>query len=373
LMSWIELPEDHPTPSLVVDCVTVDRNLQRMQDYCNDHRLGLRPHTKTHKSIRMAQRQIACGAQGLTVAKVGEAEQMFAASGDLFIAYPAIGPVRLRRLEQLAQRCSELSGGRLAIGVDSKQAAQGIAHAARRAGVSIGIMVDLDVGFHRTGIESSEHAIDLCTWVANQADLEFRGLMCFPGHILPHAPKESWDHYHHAISQVVERLSQLGIQVPVVSGGSTPTAQESHRNPILNEIRPGTYIYNDWNEVCLGVASIDDCAARIVATVVSVPTKNKFILDSGSKTLSSDRNCVDPDSGFGKVVEYPEAKVSRLSEEHGEVVFAENYAGPRPSVGDRVWVIPNHICVCVNLQNKFFLHTDGQLDELLVDARGMLV
>jgi len=214
-MSWIELPEDHPTPSLVVDCVTVDRNLQRMQDYCNDHRLGLRPHTKTHKSIRMAQRQIACGAQGLTVAKVGEAEQMFAASGDLFIAYPAIGPVRLRRLEQLAQRCSELSGGRLAIGVDSKQAAQGIAHAARRAGVSIGIMVDLDVGFHRTGIESSEHAIDLCTWVANQADLEFRGLMCFPGHILPHAPKESWDHYHHAISQVVERLSQLGPKSPI--------------------------------------------------------------------------------------------------------------------------------------------------------------
>ncbi|MFM7929421.1 MAG: hypothetical protein ACKO9Q_17075, partial [Pirellula sp.] len=104
------------------------------------------------------------------------------------------------------------------------------------------------------------------------------------GHILPQAPNESWDHYHHAIAQVVERLKQLGIEVPVVSGGSTPTAKESHRNPILNESRPGTYIYKDLDEVAVGVASIEDCAARIVATVVSVPSKNMFILDSGSKT-----------------------------------------------------------------------------------------
>jgi D-serine deaminase-like pyridoxal phosphate-dependent protein len=173
-------------------------------------------------------------------------------------------------------------------------------------------------------------------------------------------------------------LRSLGIEVPVISGGSTPTAKESHRNPILNEIRPGTYIYNDWNEVALGVASIDDCAARVVATVVSVPSENKFILDAGSKTLSSDRHCVEPESGFGKVVDYPDAKVSRLSEEHGEVIFPETYAGPRPKVGDRVWIIPNHICVCVNLQNSFFLYQQdnpehGGLEELAVDARGMLV
>lgn len=372
-MTWTDLPENHPTPSLVVDAATVDRNLQRMQSYCDQHNLRLRPHTKTHKSIPMAQRQIAHGAAGLTVAKVGEAEQMSVASPDLFIAYPAIGPARLERLERLARRCAEASGGSLAVGVDSMEAAQGIAHAGKRAGVPIGIMVDLDVGFHRTGIESSQQAIDLCAWVSKNQDLEFRGLMCFPGHILPAAPDASWVGYHDAIAQVVDRLEGLGIQVPVVSGGSTPTAMESHRNPMLNEIRPGTYIYNDWNEVCLGVATIDDCAARIAATVVSVPTQSKFILDSGSKTLSSDRNCVDPDSGFGKVVEYPQAKVTRLSEEHGEVVFPENYNGPRPRVGDRLWVIPNHICVSVNLQNSFFLSEGGRLLELPVDARGMLV
>jgi D-serine deaminase-like pyridoxal phosphate-dependent protein len=372
-MSWIELPADHPTPSLVIDSAVVDRNLQRMQGYCDEHGLRLRPHTKTHKSVRMAKRQIDFGAGGLTVAKVGEAEQMAHASSDLFLAYPAIGPARLRRLEQLARACAENSGGRVALGVDSQAAAEGIASAAQRAGVAIGIMVDLDVGFHRTGIESSQQAIDLCAWVSQQRGLEFRGLMCFPGHILPAASQESWTQYHDAIAKVIDRLRSIGIEVPVVSGGSTPTAKESHRNPILNEIRPGTYIYNDWNEVSLGVANIEDCAARIVATVVSTPTRSKFILDSGSKTLSSDRNCVDAESGFGKVIEYPEAKVTRLSEEHGEVVFPENYSGARPRVGDRVWLIPNHICVCVNLQNSFFLAEGGRLEELAVEARGMLV
>ena len=372
-MSWIELPEDHPTPSLVVDIATVDRNLSRMQQYCDTHHLRLRPHTKTHKSIRMAERQIAIGSKGLTVAKVGEAQQMSAASSDLFIAYPTVGNQRLKRLERLARQIKQMPGGRISIGVDSEDAAQQLADVGQRSCLPIGIMVDLDVGFHRTGMESSQQAIDLCIWVSRQAGLEFRGLMCFPGHILPTASQDSWAQYHDSIATVVERLKGHGIEVPIVSGGSTPTAKESHRNPILNEIRPGTYIYNDINEVALGVASIDDCAARIAASVVSVPSKNKFILDSGSKTLSSDRNCVDPDGGFGRVLEYPQAKITRLSEEHGEVVLPENYTGPRPGVGDRLWVIPNHICVCVNLQNSFFVYDQGHLEELPVDARGLLV
>ena len=382
-MDWIPLSEDHPTPSLVVDALTVERNLTRMQQYCDEHRLSLRPHTKTHKSIRMAKRQIALGARGLTVAKVGEAERMSEASRDLFLAYPAIGTGRLQRLGSLLRALAEEShssgtSGRIAVGIDSLEAAERIAQTARNVGLPIGIMVDLDVGFHRTGVESSAQAVELCAWVSKQSGLEFRGLMCFPGHILPAASTEAWGQYHDAIAGVVDRLRSLGIDVPVISGGSTPTAKESHRNPILNEIRPGTYIYNDWNEVALGVASIDDCAARVVATVVSVPTKNKFILDAGSKTLSSDRHCVEPESGFGKVVDYPDAKVSRLSEEHGEAIFQETYAGPRPKVGDRVWIIPNHICVCVNLQNSFFLYRQdnpehGGLEELAVDARGMLV
>jgi len=370
-MFFNEIPENHPTPSLVVDGNILQGNLDRMQKYCTEHKLKLRPHTKTHKSVEIASRQIASGASGLTVAKVGEAECMFAASPDIFLAYPAIGQNRLERLGDLAARCAD-RGGSVCVGVDSQQAAEFLSAAAANRGLRIGILVDLDVGFHRTGVESSQDAVALCQWIDQCPNLNFQGVMCFPGQILPNAPDDAWAHYTQRLAVVVDVLRRSGIVVPRISGGSTPSACESHRNPYLNEIRPGTYIYNDLNEVRLGVATIENCAARIIATVVSTPTKSKFILDSGSKTLSSDRNCVDPDSGFGMVVEYPAGKISRLSEEHGEVTFPENYTGPRPNIGDRVWIIPNHICVCVNLQNNFYLAENNKLSEYRVDARGLL-
>jgi D-serine deaminase-like pyridoxal phosphate-dependent protein len=197
--------------------------------------------------------------------------------------------------------------------------------------------------------------------------------MCFPGHLLPSSSPQDWDRYGESLHTVIEQLSASGIATPTVSGGSTPTAMASHRNPYLNEIRPGTYIYNDWNEVRLGVATLEQCAARVLATVVSVPSDRKFILDAGSKTLSSDRNCVDDQAGFGLVLDYPSARVARLSEEHGEVVLPENHTEDLPRVGDRVWILPNHICVCVNLQNSFYVWDEDSLVEYPVDARGLLI
>ncbi len=163
-MFFNEIPENHPTPSLVVDGNILQGNLERMQKYCNDHRLNLRPHTKTHKSVEIASRQLASGANGLTVAKVGEAECMFAASPDLFLAYPAIGQNRLERLGDLAARCAE-RGGKVCVAVDSRQAAEFLSAAAADRGVPFGILVDLDVGFHRTGVESSQDAVALCQWI----------------------------------------------------------------------------------------------------------------------------------------------------------------------------------------------------------------
>jgi D-serine deaminase-like pyridoxal phosphate-dependent protein len=366
-MEWPELPADHPTPSLIVDASRVRRNLDRMQAYCHAHGLRLRPHTKTHKSQNMARLQLDAGAIGLTVAKVGEAECMSQVCSDIFIAYPAVGGARLERLGELAR------SHRITVGVDSLVAAEGVRDAARRFATRIGILVDLDVGFHRTGISDPNEAIRLCEWIAQQKDLYFAGVMCFPGHILPTANEEIWQAYQASVQNVLDGLQKRSIEAPTISGGSTPTALQSHRNSLLNEIRPGTYIYNDWNEVRLGVATLDDCAARVLATIVSTPSRNRFVVDAGSKTLSSDRNAAEPDSGFGHVVEYPEAKIIRLSEEHGEVVLPESYVGRPPTVGQTVWIIPNHICVCVNLQNAFYLVDGGNAIELNVDARGLLV
>lgn len=317
----------------------------------------------------MANEQIVSGAAGLTVAKAGEAEVMSSASDDLMIAYPAIGTARLRRVTELARTCQ------IRIGVDSQPAIEILQSAAAAANVKLGIIVDIDVGFHRTGVMDDQRAVELCQFASKQSNLEFLGLMCFPGHLSAASDDSLWQGYSATLESILTRLKQLGIPVDTVSGGSTPTAKLSHRNPFLNEIRPGTYIYNDVNEVGLGVATWDDCAARILATIVSVPERNKFVVDAGSKTLSSDRYAVNPDAGFGKVLEYPNGKVTRLSEEHGEVVFTDEDVaqGRAPKVGDRVWIIPNHICVCVNLQNQFYLMDGNELIEIPVDARGLLV
>ena len=368
-MNWNVIPEDQPTPSLRISAEIARKNILSMQAYCNQHHLKLRPHTKTHKSIRMAKEQMAAGAAGLTVAKAGEAEVMSHASNDIMIAYPAVGSSRLRRVMDLAKT------NQLRIGIDSRDAAEILQSASRNAGVKLGIMVDVEVGFHRTGVLDPELAIELCEFVSKQNHLILEGLMCFPGHIQPSSDDALWQGYEASLERVIVELKRKGIEAKTISGGSTPTAKMSHRNRFLNEIRPGTYIYNDLNEVRLGVCSWDDCAARVLATVVSVPEPNKFVVDAGSKTLSSDRNSVDPDkAGFGHVVDYPTAKIMRLSEEHGEVVIpAEQLESKKPKVGDRVWIIPNHICVCVNLQNHYYLIDEGQLVVMPVDARGMLV
>lgn len=365
-MRWPDLPDEHPTPSLVIHRPTVRDNLQRMQTYCDSHALRLRPHTKTHKSLLMAQEQIALGASGLTVAKAGEARVMSRASKDILVAYPAVGAKRLHDLVAVA-RDAEVT-----VGIDSMDAAQQLQSAAVHAGVTFGILIDMEVGFSRTGVQDVASAVALGQAIDSMSHLKFRGLMCFPGHLLPSSPPEAWARYTESLQNIIEQFAASGIPVETVSGGSTPTAVASHRNPFLNEIRPGTYIYNDLNEVRLGVATLEQCAARIAATVVSVPSSRKFIIDAGSKTLSSDRNCVDDQSGFGMVIEYPTAKISRLSEEHGEVVLPENSVQSLPRVGDRVFVLPNHICVCVNLQNSFYLLDSDSLVEYPVDARGLL-
>jgi D-serine deaminase-like pyridoxal phosphate-dependent protein len=367
-MNWNDIPGDQPTPSLVVSAEVARNNIRSMQEYCNQKNLALRPHTKTHKSIRLAKEQIAAGAVGLTVAKAGEAEVMSHASDDIMIAYPAVGPSRLRRVTELAKTV------KLRIGIDSQAAAEILQSASSSAGVKLGIMVDIEVGFHRTGVVEASKAIELCKFVDGQSHLRFEGLMCFPGHILWTSELQQWSEYNASLQQVVEGLARKGIEAKTISGGSTPTAKSSHLNPFLNEIRPGTYVYNDLNEVRLGVCGWEDCAARVLATVVSTPERNKFIVDAGSKALSSDRNAVNPDAGFGYLVDYPDAQVTRLSEEHGEIVVPMNKLDSvvLPKVGDRVWIIPNHICVCVNLQNRFYLMEANELLTLPVDARGML-
>jgi D-serine deaminase-like pyridoxal phosphate-dependent protein len=315
----------------------------------------------------MAAAQLAAGAVGLTVAKVGEAEALSEVGSDLLIAYPAMDPARTGRLAQLARHHT------IRVAVDSIAAADALAGAARSTSSTIGILIDLDVGQHRTGLQTAAAALKLAQFVDRAAGVRLDGILCYPGHIWDPAAEQAA-----ALQLVSDKLAEAldlwakhGLESRIVSGGSTPTAFQSHLVPEYTEIRPGTYIFNDLNTLRGGFCSQDDLAASIVCTVISTAVPGQFVLDAGSKTLSSDRCATAPDSGHGLVCEYPDAKIVKLSEEHAQVDARDCQQAPK--LGEQVTVIPNHICPCVNLQDTIWLRDgDGRLEKITVHARGKL-
>jgi D-serine deaminase-like pyridoxal phosphate-dependent protein len=338
-----------------------------MSVYGANHGIGIRPHTKTHKQRGISQQQIDAGAVGLTAAKLGEAEIMAEISNDILLAYPAVDPIRAAGVARLASSVT------VRVAIDSMYAADAIARAAVTAGSTVGILVDVDIGMHRTGLQTPDEALSLAQHVDKENGLRLDGIMCYPGHVWASAELqgEMFEPISAKLAEVISLWAQHGLEAPIVSGGSTPTAYQSHLMPELTEIRPGTYVYNDMNIVHGGYCSLDDCAARIICTVVSDAVPDQIVIDAGSKTLTSDSCLKAPDSGFGHIVEYPDARISALSEEHGQVDTSK--CMQRPRIGEQVSVIPNHICPCVNLQDAVWWVEPGEAPkQISVDARGKI-
>lgn len=355
------------TPSLVVDLPTVQANLKRLHEYADARQINIRPHTKTHKSRLFARMQLNYGAIGLTAAKVGEAEVMSLESNDVLIAYPVVDPERCRRVAELAKFCS------VRVAVDSSYGVDALAEHARAIGATVGILIDINVGTNRTGVANPDDALVLAKRVDQQAPaLRLDGIFFYPGHIWSPAQEQvkSLQAIDDILASTIDLWRMNGLAAPIVSGGSTPTAYQSHWIRSQTEIRPGTYLFNDMNTARAGFCELSQCAAALICTVVSNAVPGKAVIDAGTKTLTSDRNVLRPDSGHGYVVEYPEAKVVRLSEEHGEIDFGECEMIPR--VGERLAVIPNHICPCMNLQEHVYLQSNEGLATASIDTRGML-
>jgi D-serine deaminase-like pyridoxal phosphate-dependent protein len=356
------------TPALVVDLDIFDRNLARVADYARGHGLRLRPHTKTHKSVRLAKRQIASGAAGLTVAKVSEAEIMLAAEpDDLLVAYPIIGHTKLTRLTQVARQT------RVTVALDSTFAARQLSDAAHGAQVEIGVLAEVDVGLGRVGVSPGEPLLELAQAIGKLPHLRFAGLAFYPGHIksLDESGLRALAQLSDLLRGILDDFRAAGIEIGIISGGSTPTLFHSHEIHGLTEIRPGTYVFNDLNTIRSGACALEDCAASILATVVSTARPGQMIIDGGSKTFSSDRLANTTDVTFGHLVEAPGARFHKMNEEHGFIDLS--HAEAEFSVGDRVRVIPNHICVAVNLHEKVYGVRGGAVEEVWpVDARGKL-
>jgi D-serine deaminase-like pyridoxal phosphate-dependent protein len=356
------------TPFLLVDDIVLTRNIQRMADYCRAHYLSLRPHTKTHKSLEIARRQLEAGALGLTVAKPGEARVMAECGAPILIAYPPITASCLAAIAELKWKVSAT------VAVDSLSAVERLESIVTSTEApSVGVLVDVDLGLKRTGVGSPEESLKIAERITESKGLRFDGLFCYPGHIteLPDEQAELIARAAEIIRRHLDSWAAHGFQATIVSGGSTPTAYNSHLMEGVTEIRPGSYVFNDANTMRGGHCKLADCAARVVTTVVSDAVRDQVIVDAGSKSLARDQCIPQPSAGYGFVLEYPEARVRSLSEEHGQM--DTSLCTRRPRIGERVSIIPNHICPAVNLTDVMWLRTaDGVLRELPIDARGMV-
>jgi D-serine deaminase-like pyridoxal phosphate-dependent protein len=359
------------TPTIVIDAARARRNIERLAGYAALHGIAVRPHAKTHKTVAIARLQLGAGAGGLTVAKAGEAEALSPAFDtsppDILMAYPVVDPVRARAI------AAHAGAAMMRVALDTAVAIEAIGAAARAAGTTIGVLVDLDVGMGRTGVSTPAALATLAQAVAETPSLRLDGIFCYPGHVwAPPAEQVALLASIAAkLQEAIDLFDRRGLCRGIVSGGSTPTAFRSHLVPQCTEIRPGTYVFNDMNTVRGGFCTLDDCAATIVCTVVSDAVAGQVVLDGGTKTFTSDRCGPAPESGHGHILEYPEAMITKLTEEHAQVDVSR--CGRRPRVGERVTVIPNHICPCINLQDAvWWREADGQMRRLSVDARGRL-
>ncbi|WP_414475288.1 D-TA family PLP-dependent enzyme [Microvirga sp. M2] len=342
------------TPVVLIDLDRVEANLKRAQDFADANGVKLRPHIKTHKLPRLAKRQMELGAIGITCQKIGEAEVMVEAGiTDIFLPYNILGEPKLKRLLALARRAS------IKVTADSTITINGYSKTFASSGITLSVLVECDTGGGRVGVQRPEDALALAQRIAASEGLRFGGLMTYPAKGMV-AQANAW------LEQATVLLKAAGLTPEIVSTGGTPDLWRSSENHAATEYRPGTYIYLDRSQVREGVGSFDDCALTVLATVVSRPTDNRAVLDTGSKALTSDTLGLE---GFGRIIEYPDAAIVSLSEEHGVVDLTHSAA--RPEVGEMVRIIPNHVCPVTNLFDEVtFVRGNDVLETVPVGARG---
>lgn len=354
------------TPVVVVDRVKTEGNLSAMAELAKSLRKDLVPHTKTHKSPVWARRQMELGAPRVMVAKLSEAAALLQAGiRTQYIGYPLVGAAKEYRLAELIDQGLEAM-----VAVDSEPGADLLARVAERTGRPLAALVEVDTGFHRCGLEGVEDVVRLARRLAD-GPADYAGITCFGGHINWRQPPSDLPALVDAEDAVLDRmaaaLTRAGLAPRVISEGGSIPAAFGERLKTATEIRPGTYIYKDYCTMMCGAATADDCAAFVVATVVSTPAGDRAVLDAGSKTLSGDGPA---DGGFGYIRERPDLVLASLSEEHG-VVRARN-AGPTGlRIGERLTIVPNHVCTMMNLHDRFLVADNGKIvDEWPVVMRG---
>jgi D-serine deaminase-like pyridoxal phosphate-dependent protein len=328
---------DLDTPALYVDLDVLERNIARMQEHCRAWGVALRPHVKTHKIAEIAKLQLDAGAIGITVAKVGEAEVL--PGDDVLVAYPVLKP-KLPRLRALAKTRA------LKVAVDSVEVARDLQ--------GIDTLVEIDVGVGRCGAQSPEQAVEIA-----QACSDFQGIFYWPSWL----DEAGFQAACVKIDAVLAALTAADLKPKIVSGGSTPGAAKTPMIPQTTEIRPGTYVFYDASSLHAKLCTEADCALRVLTTVVSTAVPGQCVIDAGSKTFSSDQTVGV--GTFGHFIGRPWT-MRKMNEEHGYVEI-----DGKPRVGEKVWVVPSHVCATVNLHDEISYGRRGRVEgSWKVAARG---
>jgi len=344
------------TPAFVVNESQTLKNISKFQSLCDEKGLTLRPHIKTHKTVRFAKAQVAAGAVGINCQKIGEAEVM--ADGgldDILITFNILGASKLARLRALSERVD------LRVVADNTLVIEGLSDALADVSKPLKVLVECDTGAARCGVQSPDEAVGLAIAINQSPGLEFEGFLTYPA---VGGQQDVVDFMSSAKSAVESR----GIACPTISSGGSPDMWQADTDGIITEYRIGTYVYNDRSLVARGTCELNDCSGTVLATVVSTPTNGRAVIDAGSKALTSDLLGLD---GHGYVIDHPDVSIVGLSEEHGVLSVGD---GSNLSVGDRLRIIPNHVCVVANMFDQAWLEQEnGKVIPLNTDARGRVV
>lgn len=368
-----ELIEKLETPCIVINMEQTKRNLRKMQEAADSLGCFLRPHIKTHKMSKFANMQIELGASGITCAKVSEAEVM--ADGgikDIFIAYPMVGDFRMKRALLLQKRLD-----RLILAVDSMECANCLNEAAKKEDTTVEVRLEVDTGAKRTGV-IREHVVELGVHISNLSNLNLTGIYTFKSLVYQNEPTEDPEiagkEEGELMEEIAEALRAANVSITDVSAGSTPTGLIVAGTKKVNEIRPGTYIFNDYMLYKERTANMEEIAVRFYATVVSTPSKEYAVIDGGTKTFPMDILLDMPPyyyPGYALVEGRPDLRLRRMNEEHGIITSDTGDTGLK--VGEKICLIPIHVCTAINMQNQVYIYDVDELTVEKVEARGMLV
>jgi D-serine deaminase-like pyridoxal phosphate-dependent protein len=349
--------ENFGTPCAVIDMDVVEANIARAQALCDGAGVANRPHIKTHKSPILAQMQLDAGARGITCQKLGEAEVMADAGiTDIIIATNLLGAGRSGKLAALQRRLP------LKVCADNPVSLAVYAQAAQDADRPLDVLVECETGQLRAGVETPAEALALARAIKDDPWLNFAGLFYYPS-------LDGWPRTQVFHDEMLKGLGDLGLTADIVSTGGTPNFAHIGELEGATEHRAGTCIFNDLMMIQAGFATLNDCAFQVYTSVVSRGGPDRGILDAGSKTLTSDTGGLQ---GHGRIVEHPNAVIHKFAEEHGFLDLSQ--CNRKPEVGDIVRVIPNHVCVTVNMFDQLVAVRGGEIvDVIPVAARGRLV